>query len=209
MRKFKGMLPAPVYEATFADGTTGRISFWSERGKPLDYAAGRRTAAACYARPRDENGFFRADGKGPVKIGPTAPRFLDFLCVDCKPFRHHFCLEASSEDAVEEIMKHATCPKCGSECVFFENERYHRGSTKQIVYPPKEIVDGYVEVDGERHRDPLFDPEAKPAPKPKGGKLTGIALIESTIAKLDKDQTPEGKWAASVLRNAFGLAEAA
>ncbi len=41
----KAMLPAPVYEGRFADGTTRRLSFYSAIGKPLDVARGRRVAA--------------------------------------------------------------------------------------------------------------------------------------------------------------------
>lgn len=43
--------PAPVYCATFADGTTGRMSFWSEEGKPFDFARGRRLLAWAYGKP--------------------------------------------------------------------------------------------------------------------------------------------------------------
>ncbi len=37
-----GIYPAPVYVATFPDGKTVRMSFWSRAGKPLDYDRGRR-----------------------------------------------------------------------------------------------------------------------------------------------------------------------
>lgn len=51
MSRNNGIRPAPVYVATFADGTVGRCSFWSQGGKPIDVAAGRRTAVALWARP--------------------------------------------------------------------------------------------------------------------------------------------------------------
>lgn len=47
----RGYYPAPVYVATFEDGSIGRISFWSQVGRPVDIARGRRVAAIAYARP--------------------------------------------------------------------------------------------------------------------------------------------------------------
>ena len=37
----KGIWPPPVYEAHFNDGTVERLSFWSQEGKPIDFAHGR------------------------------------------------------------------------------------------------------------------------------------------------------------------------
>lgn len=46
--KFKSLWPCPVYVATFADGTTQRMSFASPASKPLDFERGRRLLAwAC------------------------------------------------------------------------------------------------------------------------------------------------------------------
>lgn len=49
--KRNGIWPCPVYVATFADGTTGRCSFYSPKGKPIDVAHGRKVAGVLYARP--------------------------------------------------------------------------------------------------------------------------------------------------------------
>ena len=38
----KGMWPAPVYEALFANGQVRRMSFWSRSGKTPDFERGRR-----------------------------------------------------------------------------------------------------------------------------------------------------------------------
>lgn len=38
----RGVYPQPVYEAQFNDGTAARLTFWSEKGKPLDADRGRR-----------------------------------------------------------------------------------------------------------------------------------------------------------------------
>lgn len=38
----RGVYPQPVYEAHFSDGTTQRMSFFSEKGKPIDTERGRR-----------------------------------------------------------------------------------------------------------------------------------------------------------------------
>lgn len=40
----QGIYPAPIYEAVTADGSKFRFSFWSQDGKPIDVAAGRRCA---------------------------------------------------------------------------------------------------------------------------------------------------------------------
>ena len=37
----KGVYPAPIYVATFADGATIRMSFWNRVGKPWDIERGR------------------------------------------------------------------------------------------------------------------------------------------------------------------------
>src|SRR3990167_6880383 len=43
--KLKGLYPAPVYEAHFADGSIVRMSFYQELGKPWAYQSGARTCA--------------------------------------------------------------------------------------------------------------------------------------------------------------------
>jgi hypothetical protein len=50
MAKYKGIWPAPIYVARFADGTEQRASFFSAANKPIDFAVGRRMACH-YARP--------------------------------------------------------------------------------------------------------------------------------------------------------------
>lgn len=47
----QSIYPFPVYVATFGDGTTGRLSFWSAQGKPMNFERGRAAVAICYARP--------------------------------------------------------------------------------------------------------------------------------------------------------------
>ena len=46
--KFKGRYPAPVAAVTFADGQTIRMSFWSQRGKPLDWDRAIRVCTSGY-----------------------------------------------------------------------------------------------------------------------------------------------------------------
>jgi hypothetical protein len=41
----RGVYPWPVYQATLPDGTTRRMSFWSDGRKPLDFDRGRRLIA--------------------------------------------------------------------------------------------------------------------------------------------------------------------
>ncbi len=55
--KFKGRYPAPVAVVTFADGQTVRMSFWSQRGKPLDWDRAIRVCTSgyrCLNRPRPD-----------------------------------------------------------------------------------------------------------------------------------------------------------
>lgn len=47
MAKTRGMYPAPVYEAHFADGSVRRMSFFQIPGKPWDFERGARLCAAC------------------------------------------------------------------------------------------------------------------------------------------------------------------
>lgn len=46
--KFKGRYPAPVAVVTFADGQVIRMSFWSQRGKPLDWNRAVRVCISGY-----------------------------------------------------------------------------------------------------------------------------------------------------------------
>ena len=46
--KFKGRHPAPVAVVTFSDGQTVRMSFWSQRGKPLDWDRAIRVCTSGY-----------------------------------------------------------------------------------------------------------------------------------------------------------------
>ena len=46
--KFKGRHPAPVAVVTFADGQVVRMSFWSERGKALDWDRAVRVCVSGY-----------------------------------------------------------------------------------------------------------------------------------------------------------------
>ncbi len=46
--KFKGRYPAPVAVVTFANGQTVRMSFWSQRGKPLDWDRAIRVCTSGY-----------------------------------------------------------------------------------------------------------------------------------------------------------------
>ena len=78
----KGIYPAPVYEAHFADGSIGRCSFWSPVGKPIDFEHGRRVAAQLWSRPsidsvalksqstaRNAASFFETHPPKPVNFG--------------------------------------------------------------------------------------------------------------------------------------------
>ena len=50
----KGMWPGPVYEAHFANGTIRRMSFWSQDGKPYDFARGRKVCGLASGLPLHE-----------------------------------------------------------------------------------------------------------------------------------------------------------
>lgn len=55
----QSLYPYPVYVAQFADGSTGRLSFWSDKkhAQGFDFARGRKAASICYARPDGAPGF--------------------------------------------------------------------------------------------------------------------------------------------------------
>src|SRR3569623_1296150 len=44
----KGIWPPPVYCAELETGEIARLSFWSQRGKPLDFDRGRHSVATIY-----------------------------------------------------------------------------------------------------------------------------------------------------------------
>lgn len=69
--------PPPVYVAQFSDGRTSRMSFWSERDKPLDFQRGRRLSITAH---RNEFGagyivaaHVELDGQTFVDTGQVAP----------------------------------------------------------------------------------------------------------------------------------------
>jgi hypothetical protein len=47
----QSLYPYPVYVAQFMDGTMGRLSFWSDAKKTIDFTRGRTATAICYGRP--------------------------------------------------------------------------------------------------------------------------------------------------------------
>lgn len=57
----KGITPYPVYVATYENGETCRYSFWSAKGKPLDFAAG-YNAALIMGRAKPVMGHVEAEG---------------------------------------------------------------------------------------------------------------------------------------------------
>lgn len=71
----KGISPYPVYVATFADGETRRYSFWSAKGKPIDFAAG-YNAALIMGRGKPVMGHVEAEGAtlpDPFFTAPAEP----------------------------------------------------------------------------------------------------------------------------------------
>ena len=167
-RRTKGMWPSPVYVAEFDDGTVGRASFWSPAGKPFDFAAGRRGLATIYARPEDESGLADRDGN-PIKIDLNAVREPDIYHHKCGHWSHDWAASYGGGGGCgvewRSTDKEWSCPNgCPSH---YERHRKvdrdsgARGPVSLIVYPPRVIVDGYVEHDvpGEpwvRLRDPHF-----------------------------------------------------
>lgn len=202
----KGLMPGPVYEATLEDGTTARMSFYSESGKPIDFNRGRRLVAQCYGRPRDELGYVTSAGMRLVS--------------DLKPglWRHTCKYGEWNRDAKKydqcghvwecEDMDPQGCPKCGrGDFWTIKTERADENGVicQMLVYEPAEIVDGYVDIPGAgRIRDPYFSGEAAPL---VGGAVrkgkAGIALVQHVLRQLDRDDSHEARRAAELLRREF------
>ena len=72
----KGMMPGPIYEAHFADGSIGRMSFWSKVGKPFDFERGRRVLSMCYEKPIIA-GYVERDAAGEPWIRMPDPFFTN------------------------------------------------------------------------------------------------------------------------------------
>ena len=73
------MKPAPVYEAHFADGSVGRMSFWSKYGQPFDFTRGRQLCESAWGK-RTIAGFVEHDTPAspfvrlPDPMQETAPK---------------------------------------------------------------------------------------------------------------------------------------
>jgi hypothetical protein len=178
----QSVYPFPVYVATFADNTVGRISFATPQGKPYDFARGRRVAALLYGRP---------DGAPWCKVLPydvTATERVGWTCNGChKEFDSFFVRR--------NIGGHRTgseCPHCGtdeSECT----ERMGEVTRQQynivpLVYAPRDVIDGYVEHDmpGQpfvRVRDPHF--AAPGATVAKAPRIVWKAIAEQARQALE------------------------
>lgn len=200
-RKYgKGMYPPPVYEATFKDGSTARMSFYSEQGKPIDFGDGRRLLATVYGRPRDESGFVTVDGRH--KLADLKNRW-EHLCRHVVPKDgggYESCGYSVTTDNSEAP---GPCPKCGADGL---SARFAQDAGARIdhlvVFPPAELVDGWVELaDGTRLHDPHFSGE-QPAPPPRKGK-TGAALVQQVLRQLDRDDSREARRAVELLRREF------
>lgn len=198
----KGLMPGPVYEATLKDGTTVRMSFYSESGKPIDFSRGRRLVAHCYGRPRGELGY----------VTSTGTRLISEL--KAAVWRHtcrHRDWNGESREYVEcghvwesKDMEPERCPKCGTGHGWaIKTERVDDGGVicNMLVYEPAEVIDGWVELPGgERVRDPFFSGE-QPAPPRKG--KSGVALVQHVLRQLDRDDSREARRAAELLRQEF------
>lgn len=71
----RGISPYPVYVATFENGETRRYSFWSAKGKPIDFAAG-YNAALIMGRGKPVMGHVEAEGAtlpDPFFTSPAEP----------------------------------------------------------------------------------------------------------------------------------------
>jgi hypothetical protein len=79
-----GYYPAPVYEAVFPSGETVRMSFWSQEGKEIDVARGRRLVTSCVGTA-PLHGFVCFNGKRTAddhSAQVIKPRFNARLVID-------------------------------------------------------------------------------------------------------------------------------
>lgn len=206
----KGMLPGPVYEATLKDGSTARMTFYSESGKPVDFGRGRRLVAACYGRPRDELGYITSKGKRRVdEIVHTLYRHVCRARVFSDAERKYVECGHSWED---HEFAPESCPSChgGGYNIYGSSVCDINGNISHLLtYPPAEVIDGWVELpSGERVRDPYFSGETLPVPAKRG--KTGAALVQHVLKQLEKDDSAEARAAVAALRRLkIKVAEAA
>lgn len=201
-----GMWPPPVYVAEFDDGTVGRASFWSPAGKPFDFESGRRALAQLFARPEDESGLADKDGN-PIKIDLAIAREPDVWFHKCGSY--DWRTDTVWGGCGTEWRSHDKEWGCPNGCADYlamhrKVERDYSnglGPVTLIVYPPRVIVNGWVEHDvpGEpwvRVRDPRFVEfpdvawhwgETVTAPKPKRKSAAADAKRELAAARAERD----------------------
>lgn len=167
---YKGMWPAPVYVATFADGTVGRHSFYSQAGKPLDFERGRNGACWLWRKgthpvgsekieTESECGHCHGTGKlcNSEAFRNVSPDKDCFMCHGAG--RRSIKQWVTTNDAGERYQAHA----------------YHNTPARN------DIVSGHIEHDGQSFPDPHFSGNVVPM-KPKADP---VAALLAKIGKLD------------------------
>lgn len=176
--KFKSMWPYPVYVATFADGTTQRMSFASPAGKPIDFDRGRRLLAWACAQPHI--------------LSATEP--AGYKLVRANEFRHvtpYSVRRFGSHDTLENTRKpigmRGTLTERGiAKAIKVDTNGKPITWWGQLIplLPAREdMTAGYVEHDGKRHDDPDFV-SANIAPiTPKPRHLNQLATLRALITQ--------------------------
>jgi len=169
-----GLYPAPVYEATLADGRVVRASFWTKAGKPIDYEAGRRTIAALYARP-DAVAMTAEQEKARHEEIQRANRQAAALGVKRDQIRAQYGEDCWRYDNAEKLYQEMV-----TRLAFLQTDGPERAASFFVTAAPPQIVRGFVEhASIGRVADPMSEKPAKVA------RSVPISKLRAALAALN------------------------
>ena len=106
----KCLYPYPVYEAHFADNTVARLSFWTTRGKAIDFDGGRRICEIIFGKPA-VNGFVEHDDPAEPWYRKQDPEFSGEAIDTAKPRVNGAKLKKAALRIVEQSANGGITPK--------------------------------------------------------------------------------------------------
>lgn len=165
----KGIWPPPVYVATFADGSTVRMSYHSRAGKALDFARGRQLCCQVIANERERN--------TPLADVPESELVND------RRYRNMLALAADRivnnvlSDCVAEDYDMGRDRKFKSKVVLF------RDLPQTAPAAASDIVSGHVARDEISYPDPFFAP-ADDMPAKRKRASVPLAQMEKALAAI-------------------------
>lgn len=177
--------PAPVYVAKFSDGTECRMSFWSTAGKAFDFERGRKLCAQAIGNERARAGCLAGDGParlvGRLFLSAHWDRARDGI-----PFADGWYHRNTRPGDRAMWMSGRKLIGMGGSLTD-RGLACWRGARLEIPHgcaAATDLVDGWVEHNGDMFPDPMFYAEVAPEPKKRARNVVSLADHKAALAAL-------------------------